>query len=75
MRELKIFMMMIASLALTVLLGSAGCSESHAYRDHDERDRVAADPWDDNYRDVDRRDELHEDGGFDSGHDRSARGD
>ena len=71
MKKLKLFTIMLASLVLTAFLGLAGCGEDHGYRAEGYRDRAAPSPRYDN----NQRGDLHEDRGFDSGHDRDAHGD
>jgi hypothetical protein len=80
MRELKIFVMMIASLVLTVFLGLAGCSQDHKSAANTGQNQVAAEPrfddTDDNAYITDpganQHGDLHEGPGFDSGRDRDA---
>lgn len=79
MRELRIFMMTVASLVLTVFLGSAGCQNQASTQTS--QNRVAAEPrYDDTGDniyitdpDAQQRGDYHEGPGWDSGRDRDAR--
>ncbi len=71
MRYLKAAMIVVASLALTGLMGLAGCDEDHHYRgDRDRSPRYEG-------HDSDRHEQgdRHEDRGGDSGHNQGEHGD
>jgi len=70
MRHLQIALIAVASLALTALLGSAGCDPDYGDRSREHYERHDSDRHEERH-DSDR----HEDRGGDSGRDRAEHGD